>query len=62
MDGVKRVLAGFFLLALAGVAVYGYTASQRDRSYRQKLADGDWALTQDNTSAAIEAFSGAIAL
>ena len=62
MDGVKRVLAGIFLLALAAAAVYGYTASERERSYRQLLSNGDTALAQDNTFAAIEAFSGAIAL
>jgi tetratricopeptide (TPR) repeat protein len=62
MDGVKRVLAGLFLLALTAAAVYGYTATQRERSYRQRLADGDLALAQDNTLASIVAFSGAIAL
>src|SRR5689334_5623814 len=62
MDGVKRLLAGVFLLGLAGTAVYGYLASERERTYRQYLASGDAALAQDNASAAIEAFSGAIAL
>src|SRR5579872_3454964 len=62
MDGVKRVLAGLLLLALTAAAVYGYTATQRERSYRQRLADGDLALAQDNTLASIVAFSGAIAL
>jgi predicted Zn-dependent protease len=59
---VKRALAGLCLLALAAAAVYGYTATERERSYRQYLASGDAALAQDNTFAAIEAFSGAIAL
>src|SRR4051812_43192810 len=62
MGGVKRVLAGVFLLALTGAAVYGYTLNERERAYRQHIADGDAALARDNTSAAIEAFSGAIAL
>lgn len=62
MDGVKRLLAGVFLLGLAGTAVYGYLASERERTYRQYLASGDAALAQDSASAAIEAFSGAIAL
>ena len=62
MDGVKRVLAGIFLLALAAAAVYGYMASERERTSRQHLAAGDIALAQDNTSAAIEEFSGAITL
>jgi tetratricopeptide (TPR) repeat protein len=59
---VKRVLAGIVLLALTGAAVYGYTLSERERAYRQAVADGDAALARDNTAAAIEAFSGAITL
>src|SRR5258708_9391444 len=62
MDAVKRVLAGLFLLGLSAAGVYGYTLSERERIYRQKLADGDAALARDNTGAAIEAFSGAITL
>jgi len=60
MDGVKRVLAGLFLLGLSAAGVYGYTLSERERTYRQLIADGDAALARDNTRAAIEAFSGAI--
>jgi tetratricopeptide (TPR) repeat protein len=59
---MKRVLAGLFLLGLSVAGVYAYTLSERERSYRQKIADGDAALARDNTSAAIEAFSGAITL
>jgi tetratricopeptide (TPR) repeat protein len=59
---VKRVLAGLFLLGLSAAGVYGYTLSERERTYRQKIADGDAALARDNTGAAIEAFSGAITL
>jgi tetratricopeptide (TPR) repeat protein len=59
---MKRVLAGLSLLGLSAAGVYGYTLSERERSYRQKIADGDAAVTRDNTSAAIEAFSGAITL
>src|SRR5207302_6142558 len=62
MDGVKRLLAGICLLFLAAAAAYGYTATQRERTYRQLLANGDSALAQDNTFAAVEEFSGAIAL
>jgi tetratricopeptide (TPR) repeat protein len=63
MDGVKRVLAGLFLLGLSAAGVYGYTLSERERIYRQKIADGDAALAVDNnTGAANEAFSGAIAI
>ena len=60
MDDVKRVLAGVFLLALSAVGVYGYTLSERERAYRQEIANGDAAMAAQNTSAAIEAFSGAI--
>jgi tetratricopeptide (TPR) repeat protein len=59
---VKRVLAGLFLLGLSAAGMYGYTLSERERSYRQLIADGDAALARDNTFAAIEAFSGAITL
>ena len=62
MDGVKRLLAGLFLLALTAAAVYGYTATQRERSYRQLLISGDSALADDNTAEAIQDFSGAITL
>ena len=59
---MKRVLAGLFLLGLSAAGVYGYTLNERERTYRQKIADGDAALARDNTGAAIEAFSGAITL
>ena len=59
---MKRVLAGLFLLGLSAAGVYGYTLSERERTYRQQIADGDAALARDNTGAAIEAFSGAITL
>jgi tetratricopeptide (TPR) repeat protein len=59
---VKQVLAGLFLLGLSAAGVYGYTLSERERTYRQLIADGDAALARDNTGAAIEAFSGAITL
>jgi tetratricopeptide (TPR) repeat protein len=59
---VKRFLAGLLLLVVAAAAVYAYTVTRRDRTYRELLAQGDAALLQDNTSGAIEAYSGAIAL
>src|SRR3982750_1930827 len=62
LGAVKRILAGSVLLALSAAGVYGYTLSERERTYRQKIADGDAALANENTSAAIEAFSGAITL
>jgi tetratricopeptide (TPR) repeat protein len=59
---VKRALAGLFLLGLSAAGMYGYTLSERERTYSQLIADGDAALARDNTGAAIEAFSGAIVL
>lgn len=59
---MKRFLAGLLLLVVAAAAVYAYTVTGRDRTYRELLAQGDAALTQDNTSGAVEAYSGAIAL
>jgi tetratricopeptide (TPR) repeat protein len=59
---VKRVLAGLVLLGLSAAGVYGYTLNERERSYRQWIADGDAALARNDTFAAIEAFSGAITL
>lgn len=55
-------MAGLVLLGLSAAGVYGYTLSERERHYRQHITDGDAALARDNTVAAIEAFSGAIAL
>lgn len=59
---MKRILAGSVLLALSAAGVYGYTLSERERTYRQQIADGDAALAHDNTFSAVEKFSGAIAL
>lgn len=59
---MKRVLAGVVLLGLSAAGVYGYALNERERSYRQQIADGDAALGRDNTFAAIEAYSGAITL
>jgi superkiller protein 3 len=62
MDAVKRVLAGLFLLGLSAAGVYGYFLSERERNFRQFISDGDAALARDNSVAAVEAYSGAIAL
>ena len=59
---MKRVLAGLVLLGLSAAGVYGYTLGERERTYRHLVADGDAALARDDTSAAVEAFSGAITL
>ncbi|HET7698929.1 MAG TPA: tetratricopeptide repeat protein [Vicinamibacterales bacterium] len=59
---MKRVLAGLVLLGLSAAGGYGYTLSERERNFRQKITDGDSAVARDNSVAAIEAYSGAIAL
>src|SRR3972149_3444184 len=61
-DLVKRALAGIVLLATVGAAVYGFAITRRERNYRLLIQGGEAALARDDTSAAGEAFSGAIAL
>ncbi|MFO7693823.1 MAG: tetratricopeptide repeat protein, partial [Vicinamibacterales bacterium] len=58
-----RTLAGALLMTAvaAGVVVVGLSV-QRDLRYQDLLAAGNRALATDQTFAAIEAFSGAIAL
>ncbi|HEX5475408.1 MAG TPA: tetratricopeptide repeat protein [Vicinamibacterales bacterium] len=59
---MKRFIAGVILLALAGLAVYGYTVTRREQTYRALIGQGDAAVAQGSALTAIEAFSGAIAL
>ena len=63
MGAVKRSLIGLVLLTAAGVGgAWTYQAASRDRDYRVLLGRGDAALHDEQTFAAIEAYSGAIAL
>jgi len=55
------VVATTGALLLAG-AVYAWNAVRQEREYRRLIADGDVALTKDQTYEAIEDFSGALAL
>jgi tetratricopeptide (TPR) repeat protein len=55
------VLASVFAL-MAAAAALAYQAAARDRDYRALLAGGDAAVRAEDTFAAIEAYSGAIAL
>ncbi|MFN7916947.1 MAG: tetratricopeptide repeat protein [Vicinamibacterales bacterium] len=60
---MKRVLA--LILVLGAVAISGalaYRAAARDRSYRVLVASGEAAMAAGDTLAAVEDFSGAIAL
>lgn len=60
---MKRALVLTALLAIAAVGgALAYRAAVRDRSYRVLLASGDAALTSGDTLAAVEDFSGAIAV
>jgi protein O-GlcNAc transferase len=60
---MKKVVAGAIVLAgLAVAAILANQAVERDREYRNLIAQGDAALSRGQTFVAIEAFSGAIAL
>ncbi len=62
MSAVKRLLLVLLLLAGSLAAAYGFFETRRERNYRRLIDQGEAALAAGNTSAAIEAFSGAIAL
>jgi tetratricopeptide (TPR) repeat protein len=62
ITGVKRALLGVVALTVCLAAVYGYTATRRERTYRQLIDRGDVALARDDTFAASEAFTSAIAI
>jgi tetratricopeptide (TPR) repeat protein len=59
---VKRLLLVLLLLAGSLAAAYGFFETRRERNYRRLIDKGEVALAAGNTSAAIEAFSGAVAL
>jgi tetratricopeptide (TPR) repeat protein len=60
---MRRAIIGGVMLAALGVAGgLAYQAVAQDREYRRLISQGDEALGQGQTFAAIEAFSGAIAL
>jgi len=60
---VKRALVLTALLAIAAVGgALAYRSAARDRSYRVLIASGEAALASGETLAAVEDFSGAIAI
>ncbi len=59
---MKRLLLALVLLSIGVATVVAYTTLNREREYWRLIAQGDAALAADQTFAAIEAFSGAIAL
>jgi tetratricopeptide (TPR) repeat protein len=58
----RGVVVMVAVAALVGAAVLGWFEVRQAREFRRLLAVGDAALAHDQTSAAIEAYSGAIAL
>ena len=59
---MKRALLLVLLLGGTLAAAYGVFETRRERTYRRLIDHGEAALAAGNTSAAIEAFSGAVAL
>lgn len=59
---MKRVVLATLLVAACIAAAFELAASRREREYREFVDRGEAALARDDTFAAIEAFSGAIAL
>jgi tetratricopeptide (TPR) repeat protein len=63
MPDVKRpVVVIAVVAALVAAAVQGWSDVRQARAFRRLIAEGDTALGRGQTSAAIEAFSGAVAL
>jgi tetratricopeptide (TPR) repeat protein len=59
---VKRAIALAAFLALASTLAYGWVVTRRERGYQAQINSGEAALAAGEVVAAIEAFSGAIAL
>ena len=59
---MKRAFLAVLTVFVCAAAVYGYTAARRERTFRLLIERGDAALAKDDTFAAIESFSIAIAL
>jgi tetratricopeptide (TPR) repeat protein len=59
---VRRTLGALALIGIVALAATLYQALRHERHYRELLAQGALALQAGNTYAAIEAFSGAVAL
>jgi tetratricopeptide (TPR) repeat protein len=60
---MRRTVFAAVVVLLAGIAAgVAYKAASSDREYQRLIAAGESALAADQTSLAVEAFSGAIAL
>jgi tetratricopeptide (TPR) repeat protein len=62
MTSVKKALIAILVVAVCAAGIYGSAAARRERNFRQLVNRGEVALARDDTFAAIESFSGAIAL
>ncbi len=62
MTGVKRIVLAALAVLICAAVTYGYTAARRERTFGQLVDAGEVALARGDTFAAIESFSGAIAL
>lgn len=62
MRPVKRALAGSALVAVVLAMAFGAYVTRRERAYQDFIQRGDAALARGDSVAAVEAFSGAIAL
>ena len=59
---MKRLLLAVVLAAVALAGILGYASSRREQTYRRLIEQGDSALQQADSVAAVEAFTVAIAL
>ena len=59
---MRRPLLALLALAVLVAVAAGLDAVRRDRAYRRLLGEGDAAMARGDTFAAVEAFSGAVAL
>ena len=59
---MKRLVPGIVLAILALASMLAYANNRRENAYRDLIEQGDRALTQADSFAAVEAFSVAIAL
>jgi tetratricopeptide (TPR) repeat protein len=59
---VKKVFLAGVLLSVSLAAAYGYGVTRREANYRELLLEGDAAAARGDLTAALEAFSGAIAV
>lgn len=62
MPPVKRILGICLVVGAVAAALYGYVVARQEARYLDLIEEGDAALARDDSVAAIEAFSVAIAI